>query len=404
MPLNTTVGARPAFTESSFPRWPIWREDEREALLAALDSGAWAGSRATSLPRFAGAFAKFQGAERGVPLANGTVTLEAALVACDIGEGDEVIVPALTFVATATAVVRVNAIPVFVDIDPDTMCLDPALAAAAITPRTRAIIAVHLGGAVCDLDALARLCERSHLRLIEDCAHAHGSRWRGRGVGSFGSMGSFSFQHSKLLTAGEGGALITNDDALAEAAWNYANCGRATSGGPYDHPIIGTNSRMTEWQAAILEGQLRRYPEQFAVRERNAAVLTRAFAEIPGLKAQHRDERADANAYYSLIIRCDQEVLSRMSRDAIHGGLVAAGVPMMLGYPPMNDLEVFRRGAFGPTRRGASATVCRDGSTPVARATSASTLWLHHRALLADPPTVARIAEVCADILRPVTR
>ena len=191
----------------------------------------------------------------------------------------------MTFVASASAVLAVNATPVIVDVDPETLCIDAAAAEAAITPRTRAIIAVHVAGAVGDLDLLVPLCEGRGLHLIEDCAHAHGSQWRGRGVGSYGSFGSFSMQQGKLMTAGEGGALIGNDPALLEAAWNYADCGRERGRWFYHHASIGSNFRMTEWQGAVLLGQLERFPAQHATRNANAIALGEALAEVPGLRA-----------------------------------------------------------------------------------------------------------------------
>jgi dTDP-4-amino-4,6-dideoxygalactose transaminase len=184
MSLPALLGGVPVADADTYPSWPQWGEREREELLATLDSGAWWTGDGQRAFRFARDFARYQGASAGYPFTNGTQTLEAALVACGVGEGDEVIVPGMTFVASASAVLAVNATPVIVDVDPDTLCIDAAAAEAAIGERTRAIIAVHVAGAVCDLDLLVPLCERRGLHLIEDCAHAHGSQWRGRGVGS----------------------------------------------------------------------------------------------------------------------------------------------------------------------------------------------------------------------------
>ena len=285
------LGGAPAIAGDTYPSWPQWGAREREELLGTLDSGAWWTGDGDRAFEFATAFAAYQDAAAGLPFTNGTHTLEAALVACGVGEGDEVIVPGMTFVASATAVLSVNAIPVLVDVDPDTLCIDPEAAEAAITDKTRAIIAVHVAGAVSDLDLLVPLCVRKGLHLIEDCAHAHGSQWRGRGVGSYGSFGSFSMQQSKLITAGEGGALIGNDERLLETAWNYADCGRARDRWFYHHATIGSNFRMSEWQGAVLLGQLERFPAQHAKRNENAIALGAALAEIPGLRPQKRDPR-----------------------------------------------------------------------------------------------------------------
>ena len=234
----TTVIDRPAVLGGTpirardYPAWPVWDEHERANLLAVLEAGGWWQGDGDAASTFAAELAHYQGARHGLALTNGTHALEAALAACDIGEGDEVIVPGLTFVASATAVLAVNATPVLVDIDQDTLCLDPEAAEAAITPRTRAIVVVHVAGAAADLDALVDLCRRRGLRLIEDCAHAHGTTWRGRGVGSWGDVGCFSMQRSKLMTAGEGGALGVQRRAVC-GTWRGATrtaAGRRASG------------------------------------------------------------------------------------------------------------------------------------------------------------------------------
>ena len=314
--------AHPSPTPARIQVWPQWGEREREELLATLDSGAWWTGDGERAFRFARDFAQYQGAAAGYPFTNGTQTLEAALVACGVGEGDEVIVPGMTFVASASAVLAVNATPVIVDVDPETLCIDPAAAEAAIGERTRAIIAVHVAGAVCDLDLLVPLCERRALHLIEDCAHAHGSQWRGRGAGSYGSFGSFSMQQGKLMTAGEGGALIGNDPQLLDAAWNYADCGRERGRWFYHHATIGSNFRMTEWQGAVLLAQLERFPEQHALRNANAIALGEALAQVPGLRAQKRDERMDSQGNYCFVVHYDSQRVRRHAAAPVRGGAV----------------------------------------------------------------------------------
>src|SRR3954454_11319882 len=208
------LSGTPVRAGKSWPRWPYWDDAERRVLEDVLESGSWSSTRGDQVTSWAAELAAFQDCRHGLAVTNGTHTIEAAFAACEVGEGDEVIVPALTFVATATAALAVNATPVLVDVDAGSLCIDVAAAEAAITDRTRAIAAVHIAGTACDLDSLVDLCDRHGLALVEDCAHAHGTRWRGLGVGSFGSFGSFSFEASKLMTAGEGGVLITNDDTL----------------------------------------------------------------------------------------------------------------------------------------------------------------------------------------------
>ncbi|QOC93474.1 DegT/DnrJ/EryC1/StrS family aminotransferase [Micromonospora craniellae] len=393
----------PAFAADAFPEWPAWTTAEQNNLIAALGSGAWAGSRARQTRDFAAAFARYHDAAHGVPLSNGTTTLEAALIALGVGEGDEVIVPALTFVATASAVLRVGAVPVIVDVDPGSLCLRADLVDGAVTERTRAVIVVHLAGAAGDIDGLVALCELRSLALVEDCAHAHGSRWRGRGLGSFGAFGSFSFQQSKLMTAGEGGVLVTNDQALAQAAWGYANGGRDAIGTTYHHPSIGTNSRMTEWQGAVLAAQLDRYPQQCATRNANGLALARALTQVPGLTAQTRDERLDSQGYYAFVVHYRSDEFAGMPCETFRDLLSAHGVPVVQPYPSLTTLDVFAQRRFAPTRRS-----LRDGFTiataPVAEAVPGTTVWIHHRVLLAERDTVLRLAELCADIRQDAAR
>ena len=382
-----------------YPSWPVWDDRERDRLAATLEEGGWWQGDGDRAQRFADDFAAFQGARHGLAMTNGTHTIEAALAACGVGEGDEVIVPALTFVASATAVLAVNATPVLVDIDAETLCLDVSLAEAAITPRTRAIVAVHVAGAVCDLDALVPLCERHSLHLIEDCAHAHGSSWRGRGVGSYGSFGSFSFQHSKLMTAGEGGALICNDPDLLELARSYMDCGRASGEWFYHHPRYGSNLRMTEWQGAILSAQLERFGEQNRLRNRSAVVLGEALAQVPGLRAQRRDPRMDSQGNYCFVFHYDDREFAGLPLRRFEQALEAEGIPMGVSYPSLHQVGLFRDRNFAPRLRASAPAIDYAAlSLPVSEHAERSTVWIQHRILLAGPDDVLDVARAAAKI------
>ncbi len=363
-----------------YPSWPMWDESERENLIATLESGAWWSGDGDRAQRFADDFAAFQGARHGLPMTNGTHTLEAAFAALGVGAGDEVLVPAITFVASATAIMSVGAEPVIVDVDADTLCIDAAAAEAAITPRTKALVAVHCGGCVADLDALTELCARRSLHLVEDCAHAHGSSWRGRGVGSWGDFGSFSMQGGKLMTAGEGGVLLTNQPELENAAWEFHNCGRERGKWFYHHRTAGSNMRMTEWQGAVLQAQLARFPEQHRIRNANAVVLNEALAEIPGIRPQPRDERMDANGNYCFIFHYDASEFAGVPLREFEAALEAEGIPMGVSYPSLGDLELFA----GDDRP----------AVPVAVNAAATTVWLEHRMLLARRESVLDVARV----------
>ena len=386
------LGGRPLCAEP-FPRWPIWDDHERDALTATLDSGGWWDGDGDRAARFACDFAAYHGAAHGLAMTNGTHTLEAALAACDVGEGDEVIVPGMTFVASAGAVLAVNATPVLVDIDPETLCIDVVAAEAAITGRTRAIMAVHVAGAAADLDALTELCARKGLHLIEDCAHAHGTFWRGRGVGSWGSFGSFSMQSSKLMTAGEGGVLICNDDRLRDLARSYGNCGRVEGEWFYHHARYGANLRMTEWQGAVLSAQLERFPDQNRRRNQNAVALGEALARIDGVRPQFRDPRMNSQGNYCYVFHYDQVAFAGMDLRLFEKALGAEGVPMGVSYPSLNELEVFRRGDFGPRLRAAAPKIDYASlRLPVAERAARSTVWLQHRLWLGDLDQVLDVA------------
>ncbi len=281
-----------------FPPWPQSDEREAELLRMVLDSPQWGGFH-PFVAEFETSFASYQHAKHGIAAFNGTVTLELALELLGIGAGDEVIVPAISFISTATAVSRVGAVPVFVDIGQDTYNLDPERVREAITERTKAVIAVHFGGTLCEMDDLERICREQGLHLIEDAAHAHGSEWNGKRAGSFGVIGSFSFQNGKVLCAGEGGMLVTSNESLAEAARSVVNCGRTPGRSFYEHGRLGTNYRLGAFQAAVLLAQFERLPEQIAHRTRNAALLKSALRDVDEIVWQMQPIEVTQNSWYS---------------------------------------------------------------------------------------------------------
>lgn len=295
-------GGAPVRGGKAFPAWPRYGQDERNALSRALDSGVW-GIGGKETERFEQTFAAYQGCRHCVTMVNGTVTLRNALMALGIEEGEEVIVPPYTFLATATAAVEANLVPIFADIDPDTYCLSPRGVEAAITPRTRAIIPVHLGGHPAQMDEIMAIAAKHKLHVVEDCAHAHGSEFRGRRVGSLGDVGSFSFQSSKNLCCGEGGAIVTNDAKLADRCWSVHNCGRTRNGAWYEHAVIGGNYRLSQFQAAILNEQIKKLDDEIETRQRAAAYLDKALSEIPGVKPLARHPYATRHAYHLYLFR-----------------------------------------------------------------------------------------------------
>ena len=378
-------GGKPVRTEP-FPAWPIFGEEEERRLLAVLRSGTWGKIDGNVVTDFEKRFAEYHQAKHGIAVVNGTTGLRMALLAAGIEAGDEVIVPPFTFLATASTVVEVNATPVFADVQLETFNIDPAAIEAAITPRTRVIVPVHLGGLPCDMDAILGIAERHHLIVIEDCAHAHGAAYKGRRVGSFGAMAMFSFQASKNLNSGEGGIVITSDDQLAARLWSIHNCGRRPERAWYEHFLLGGNNRLSEFQGAILHAQWERFEEQAETREQNGTCLIERLADVPGIYPQARDAACTRHGYHLFSFRLDPAEFG-VSREAFLEALAAEGVPAAAAYPvPLYRQPVFEKRLFGPYTGYRSArpdldyrqTCCPNCET----ISLAQGIWLEHRLLL----------------------
>ena len=324
-----------------FPSWPVWDESELNALKEVLESGQW-GIGNSKVSEFEEKFAAYVGVEHGICVTNGTSSLEIALRAADVSQGDEVIVPPYTFMATASSVLIVNAIPVFADIDADTYNIDPDAVEKAVTDKTKAIIPVHIGGCPADMDRIMEIARKHDLIVIEDCAQAHVAEWRGQKVGSIGDMGSFSFQSSKNLCAGEGGIITTSNGELGDKCWSYHNCGRVKTGAWYDHRVLGSNFRMTGWQAAILLTQMKRLDEQTEIRNRNGLYLSEKLSEVEGIKPSKRDERVTKHAYHLYIFRYDAEKFGGEPRSRFLQALNAEGIPCSSGYNPLYKHDLFK--------------------------------------------------------------
>lgn len=397
---GTPVRSRP------WPQWPIFDETEEHAILDVLRSGKWWSVEGTKVREFEEAFARFHDAQFAVCVTNGTAALEVALRAAHIGCGDEVIVPPYTFIATATAVLAVGATPVFVDVEEESLNIDPAKVEEAITPRTRAVIPVHIAGCPADMDGVLEVARKHNLLVIEDAAQAHAAEWKGTKVGAIGDMGCFSFQASKNLNAGEGGAVITNDPHWADQIWSVHNVGRVRGGRWYEHHVLGGNFRMTEFQAAILLCQLRRLPEQTERRTRNAQKLTELLSQIPGIRPPRPDPRVTRHAYHLYIFRYNKEAFGGRPREEFLRALNAEGVPCSAGYVPLYKERVF-------VNRPASNDLCRRSMLkdyskvycPVCeRACAEEAVWLYQNMLLGDEEDMADIATAIAKVQRAFTK
>ncbi|MEM7114312.1 MAG: DegT/DnrJ/EryC1/StrS family aminotransferase [Chloroflexota bacterium] len=340
-------GGEPTHT-APWPKWPVHDERDEEAVLRVVRSGNWGGYPypGPETAVFLQNFLQMQGGDYAVACVNGTITMEVALRAAGIGWGDEVIVPAYTFQATAAAPIAVGAIPVIVDIDPNNYCIDPKAVEAAITDKTRAVIPVHVGPQMADMDALMHLADKYDLIIIEDSAHAHGAKWGGQGAGTIGHFGSFSLQSSKTLTAGEGGVLICKTAALAARAASIIDCGRphAQGGGqelqtpPF---VMGSNYRMSELHAALANVALERFPEQARQREAMADYLDEALSEVPGVRLLQRDPRHTTRSFYRYIFATDPAVMG-VDHKTVCAALDAEGIPCWSGYEAMYDYELFQ--------------------------------------------------------------
>jgi len=384
-----------------FPLWPQFDDAEREALKEVLESRVWWRTPGTKTLEFEQAFASFHGARHGIAVTNGTAALEVTMAAIGIGAGDEVIVPDFTFVATASAVLFANALPVLVDVMPDTYCIDPKLAEAAITPRTKAIVAVHMGGHPADLDALTEIAQRHGIALIEDSAHAHASEWRGQKIGTFGLAGTFSFQSSKLMTAGEGGIIISNDDVFERNARSVHDCGRMPGEWFYSHFIYGSNYRLSEWQAAVLSVQLGRLDEQTRRRHENARLLDRELSKIPGITPQKLDERCTRNGQYAYIFHVDKDEFAGVPVERLVAAMNAEGIPNQASYPPLHELDVFRNGEYrkrlsDPAARQEHAFL--NNTFPNTLRAAWETVWIPQPVLLGDEEDMREIVAAITKI------
>ena len=389
-----------------FSPWPQYLPADAQRLQQVLESRHWGGYPLPS--RYAGEFgarfAELHGARYGLCLSNGTIAIVAALHAAGIRFGDEVIVPAYTWDGTATAVLFAGGVPVFADVDPDTYCLDPNSVRSAITPRTRAILPVHLAMRFADMDGLFALAAERGLKVIEDCAHAHGGQYRGRGAGSMGDLGCFSFQESKLMTAGEGGIVITSNLHYFEHLQSQVNCGRASITDEYHQRVLGSNYRITELQAALLIGQLDMLPELAVKRARAAARLSSALGTIHGVRPLPTQPAITRETIYCYVFQYRPDH-PRVSRDLFVAALEAEGIPCDgRFYEPVYRSDLFYATpencpqlCLGRDRPADYSTVL----CPVSeRAAYHESVWLPQFLLIGDDQDIDDIAAAVAKVIR----
>jgi 3-amino-5-hydroxybenzoate synthase len=329
-----------------FPVWPIHDDGERKAVNDVLESKVWWRTPGKETLTFEKEFAEFHHCKHGIAITNGTHAIEVALMAMGVGPGHEVIVPNYTFVATASAVLCCGAMPVMVDVEKDTQNIDPDLIEAAITPRTKAIIAVHIGGQPANITRIQEIACKHNLELLEDCAHAHGSEWQGKKVGSFGVGGTFSFQQSKIMTAGEGGCIVTTSEAFERQARSVHDCGRLPGEWFYSHFQYGSNYRLSEFLGAILRVQLRRLDEQTKRRHANGRLLDKLLTSVDGITPQRIPAEVTRNSHYAYIFHVDLSKFGNITMRKFIEAMNAEGIPNQAAYPPVHAIDAFQNGSY----------------------------------------------------------
>ena len=359
------IGGTPV-REARFAPWPSFGQAEIDAAASVLRSGKvnyWTGQEGRLFEK---EFADFAGCHHAVALANGSVALELALYALGIGPGDEVIVPSRTFVASASCISMRGATPVFADVDRDSQNINGESLQRALSPRTRAVVVVHLAGWPCDMDPILAVAQQCGLKVIEDCAQAQGAVYKGKPVGSIGHMAAFSFCQDKIMTTcGEGGMLTTNDPALWERAWSFKDHGKnheamsrphASSGFRWVHDSIGTNWRMTEMQSAVGRTLLTRIHEHVRRRRHLAGLLTRAFSRIPALRVTTAPPEVE-HAYYKYYVFLRPERLQEgWNQLRIIDAINTEGVPCQTG----SCSEIYRENAFRDLRPATRLTTASE--------------------------------------------
>lgn len=380
--------------QNRFPDWPQYDEQEEKLLIDVLNNRQWWRMSGTMIKQFEEKFAKHHHTDYALAVTNGTHAIELALMALEVKPGDEVIVPAFTFISTVLPVMKLGAIPVVVDVDPDTFCIDPLKVREALSPRTVGVIPVHMAGHMCDMDSLLEITKEHQLFIVEDACHAHGGEWKNRRAGSIGDCGVYSFQAFKLMTAGEGGALVSNSKELYEKAFLYHNVGRPEGDKSYRHLVLGSNYRLSEFQAAVLLPQIHRLDEQNQIRERNAKALDREMSRIEGIKPQGRREECNIHTHYMYMFYYDSKAFGGLSRAEFTEKLNRAGIPAYIAYSQIHETIAFKNylNSLGSYR------FANDLHCPVSQKISEEVVWIHHRALLGDEMTAIGIAKTIQEI------
>jgi dTDP-4-amino-4,6-dideoxygalactose transaminase len=400
------IDGGPQVWNKGWPKWPVADEREVEAVTRVVRGGNWwyyclgqawedVGEKLPAdwgeVARFQRTFARYHDCRYGVACTSGTTAIEIALRALGVSVGDEVIVPAYTFIATASAPAALGAKPVFVDIQPSTCNMDPDRVAELITPRTKAIVPVHLGGQPADMDAINAIAKKHGLAVLEDAAQAHGASYKGRKAGSLADAGAFSFQVSKNVSGGEGGIVTTNDRDIAEICDSLVWVGRRMGDAWYAHHRLAGNSRMTEFQGAILNVQLSRLGEHMARRTANARLLDKLLSQIGGIEPLLPHPDTTAHAYHLYVFRYRPQAFGGWTRERFIEAVNAEGVPVGAGY----GMPLYRQPAFNGLVESADELAAR---CPVCERTCEDAVWIFQSVLLAEHEAMHAIAEAVTKV------
>ncbi len=376
----------------NFPAWPQYDDTERAGLIRALEQGQWWRIGGNEVNLFEQEFAEYHGSPYALAVTNGTHALELALEVLGVTAGSEVIVPAFTFISSSQAAQRLGAVAIPVDVEPDTFNIDVAATAAAVTDRTSAIMPVHMAGAIADMEALAKLSADTGVPLVQDAAHAHGAQWQGKRVGELGSVAAFSFQNGKLMTAGEGGAVLFPEAELYQRGFLKHSCGRPKTDRQYFHMTSGSNFRLNEFSASVLRAQLSRLDGQIDLREQRWPLLSGLLSAIPGVVPQQVDERVTRNPHYMAMFRVPG--LSEEARNALVDDLIARGLPAFIAFR-----AIYRSDGFWELAAPSETVEQIAARCPNTEEIFRDCIWLQHRTLLGTEEQMHHIADIVAEAL-----
>ena len=377
-------------------KWPFSNKEELAQVDEVLRSSSWWRGNGTKVYEFEKKFAEYHDVKYALGVTNGTHAIEIALKVLGVTEGDEVIVPAFTFISTATAVLICGATPIFCEVNPDTFCLEPESFRKVITKKTKAVIPVHMAGNVCDMEKISGIARDRDIKIVEDAAHAHGGEWNGKKVGFYCDIATFSFQNRKVMTCGEGGALITNSKELYDKAYLIHSVGRPPGDIMYEHFLLGSNNRMSEVHAAILLCQLERLENFTKIREKQAEKLNQYLCDIEGITPQQFSKKCTENTHYMYMFYYDKRYFGGMDKMAFIKKMNDARIECHVPYPLIFNARFFKNDIIKKYKENYDNL--DEKQYPNALRITQEAVWIPHYELLCDDRTLYKIRETILEI------